>query len=235
MTARNIGQPVPTVLDAQQARAKDRLECARRIKPVRTTGGLIHHVADIAAIEQQQIGVRLQQIQRFEQHLPLGAVGRMKRGVQRQLRPRQEQRERVMVGTPFMALAGSQPASGCRRRRPASGRCSASNQHGLRRARSGARGPSSNRSADRPRRALLKACALTARVRTPRPVSSPDRPSSSACTRAHMPDIISAAMRGNVSVRLRVKAAGERRTRSASAGSNRKSENSARSWEDAGV
>ena len=112
MTARNIGQPVPTVLDAQQARAKDRLECARRIKPVRTTGGLIHHVADIAAIEQQQIGVRLQQIQRFEQHLPLGAVGRMKRGVQRQLRPWQEQRERVMVGTPFMALAGRNPQAG---------------------------------------------------------------------------------------------------------------------------
>jgi hypothetical protein len=69
----------------------------------------------------------------------------------------------------------------------------------------------------------------------PRLPSAPNSASSSVCTLAHMPDIISAAMRGNVSVRLRVKAVGERRTRSASTGSSRKSENSARNREDAGI
>ena len=60
-------------------------------------------------------------------------------------------------------------------------------------------------------------------------------PPQAALSYLNMPDIISAAMRGKVSVRLRVKAVGERRTRSASAGSSRKSENSARSREDAGI
>lgn len=71
-----------------------------------------HGVADIAAIE-QQIGARLQYVQRFEQHLALGAVGRMKRGMQGQLGSRQEQRKRIVIGAQFVAAtcAHTQPAA----------------------------------------------------------------------------------------------------------------------------
>jgi hypothetical protein len=49
--------------------------------------------------------MRLQHVQCLEQHLALGAIGGMKRGVQRQFGPRQEQCKRVVIGAQFMAAA----------------------------------------------------------------------------------------------------------------------------------
>ena len=71
---------------------------------------------------------------------------------------------------------------------------------------------SRNSSAEDPFRALLNACALTSRRRTAMPFKWPNKVSSSACTLAHIPDIIIAAMRGKVRWRSRVKAPGRRRT-----------------------
>jgi hypothetical protein len=45
---------------------------------------------------------------------------------------------------------------------------------------------------------LLNAWALTSRLRTVMPFNWPNKASSSACTLAHIPDIIIAAMRGKV-------------------------------------
>jgi hypothetical protein len=81
----------------------------------------------------------------------------------------------------------------------------------------------------KPFRALLKAWALTSRLRTAMPFNWPNKVSSSACTLAHIPDIIIAAMRGKVRWRSRVKAPGRRRTWSTRAGSRRNLENSSSS------
>ena len=57
-----------------------------------------HRVADIAAVEHQQIAAGIELIQCLEQHLALRTVGRVQARVQGQLGTGQKQREGVVVG-----------------------------------------------------------------------------------------------------------------------------------------
>jgi hypothetical protein len=65
-----------------------------------------HGVAWQAAIEHEQVVVRLHRVERLEQHLPFGTIGQMQAGMQGQLRAGKEQSEGVVVRAQMGAGTG---------------------------------------------------------------------------------------------------------------------------------
>lgn len=100
--AQEVGHAAPlTGIDAQT-------ECQAALRQRRG-----HCVADVAAVEHEQIAHRFEDAQRLEQHLSLGAIGRMQTGVQREFGPRQKQRKRIVIGRQRSRLARRHAQARC--------------------------------------------------------------------------------------------------------------------------